>query len=153
MANKPVPRQLKILRGKPDKKALPKDEPQPEAVCPKPPAILSDVAKKHWKQTVKYLYDAKLMTNMDIDALTIYCESYARWADANENIQKDGVIIMQDSHDGSVQYPKQNPYLMVQQKAFDQMKAMLIEFGMTPSARTRVRTVDKANKSDGWDDA
>ena len=152
MANKPVPTNLKILRGNPGHNKLPENEPKPEVVCPKPPDILSDIAKKHWKQTVKFLYSAKLMTNMDIDALTIYCEAYARWSEANEHIKENGTIVFDDESDTLFSY-KTNPYMMVQQKAFDQMKAMLIEFGMTPSARTRVRTVDKASKTDGWDDA
>ena len=150
---KNIPTNLKILRGNPGKRALPKDEPKPLAVCPRAPAILSDVAKKHWKVVAKQLYDANIMTVLDTDALMIYCEAYARWLQSGKALQKEGLLITQASHNGETTYLKQNPWLIIQQKAFDQMKAMLIEFGMTPSARTRVRTVDKQTKSDGWDDA
>ena len=150
---KPTPTNLKILRGNPGKRALPKDEPKPQAVCPRPPAILSDVAKKHWRVIAKQLYTANIMTMLDVDALMIYCEAYARWVEAGEVLKKDGLLITQKSHNGSTEYLKQNPWLMIQQKSFDQMKAMLVEFGMSPSSRTRVRTVDKPSKSDGWDDA
>ena len=150
---KPTPTSLKIIRGNPGRRPLSKDEPTPEAVCPPPPEILSTTAKKHWRIVVKQLYDANLMTNLDIDALTIYCEAYARWSEAGKAIQAEGVIIKQKSHDGSTEYLKPNPYMQIQQKAFDQMKAMLVEFGMSPSSRTRVRTVDKKQPSDGWDNA
>ena len=153
MANKPLPTNLKILRGNPGKRSLPKDEPKPEAVCPVAPKILSPSAKRHWKTVVQYLYDAKLMTNMDIDALTVYCEAYARWAEANKHIIKEGIFSFEDADGETLKAPRTNHWLMIQQKAFEQMKAMLIEFGMTPSARTRVRVVDKATASDGWDDA
>lgn len=151
---KPTPTNLKILRGNPGKRALPKNEPTPEVACPPPPDILSPVAKKHWKVIARQLFDANIMTNLDIDALTIYCEAYSRWVQAGEAIQKEGVIIKQKSHDGSVEYLKANPYMQIQQKSFDQMKAILTEFGMSPSSRTRVRTVDKSNTADdGWNDA
>ena len=150
---KPTPTSLKIIRGNPGKRSLSKDEPTPEAVCPPPPAVLSSAAKKHWRIVVKQLFEADLMTNLDIDALTIYCEAYARWVLAGEAIREEGAIITQKSHDGSTEYLKQNPWLMIQQKSFDQMKGMLVEFGMSPSSRTRVRTVDKKQPDDGWSDA
>ena len=151
---KPTPTSLKIIRGNPGKRSLSKNEPTPKAVCPSPPDILSPVAKKHWKIISKQLFDANVMTVLDIPALTIYCEAYSRWIEAGKAVQAEGVIIKQKSHDGSTEYLKQNPNLMIQQKAFDQMKSMLTEFGMTPSSRTRVRTVDKKpSDDDGWDDA
>lgn len=151
---RPTPTSLKIIRGNPGKRSLSKDEPTPQAVCPPPPAVLSATAKKHWKVVAKQLYEADIMTVLDIDALTIYCEAYARWVEAGKAIQKEGAIITQKNHNGKVEYLKQNPYLQIQQKAFDQMKAMLVEFGMSPSSRTRVRTVDKKpNADDGWSDA
>ena len=150
---KNIPTNLKILRGNPGKRALPKDEPQPQAVCPDPPDILSKEGKKHWKIISKQLFDANVMTVLDTDALMLYCESYARWLESGKALQKEGLLITQASHDGSTTYLKQNPWLMIQQKSFDQMKAMLTEFGMTPSSRTRVRTVDKKQPDDGWSDA
>ena len=151
---KPTPTSLKIIRGNPGKRSLSKDEPTPEAACPAPPAILSPVAKKHWKIVSKQLFDANVLTVLDTDALMIYCEAFARWAEAGEAIRKEGVIITQKSHNGETEYLKQNPWLIIQQKSFDQMKAMLVEFGMTPSSRTRVRTVDKKpSDDDGWGDA
>lgn len=32
----------------------------------------------------------------------------------------------------------QSPFLAIANKAFEQMRAMLVEFGMTPSSRSRV---------------
>ena len=150
---KPTPTKLKILRGNPGRRPLPQDEPTPQATCPPPPAVLSSEAKKHWRIVVKQLYDADLMTNLDIDALMLYCQAYSTWVEAGKAIQKEGVLIKQAAYGGSTERLIQNPWLMVQQKAFDQMKAMLIEFGMSPSSRTRVRTVDKKQPDDGWNDA
>ena len=151
---RPTPTNLKILRGNPGKRALPKDEPMPEAVCPDPPEVLCPAAKKHWRVIVKQLYDANVMTTLDQDALMLLCSAYARWVEAGKALQKEGVIIKQKSHNGETEYLKANPWLMIQQKAFDQMKAMLTEFGMTPSSRTRVKTVGKQSvDSDGWNDA
>lgn len=143
---KPIPTQLKVVRGNPGKRPLPENEPQLEAVKPNAPKTLSQEAKKHWDVVVDQLADAKLMTVLDIDALAMYCEAYARWADANKQIQEYGPLIK--SPQG---FPMQSPYLQIANKTFDQMKAMLVEFGMTPSSRTKVRTAETAKKDEFGD--
>ena len=143
---KPIPTQLKIVRGNPGKRPLPEDEPQIPASRPEAPSTLSEGARQHWDVVVERLADAKIMTNLDIPALEIYCEAYAKWADANQKIQEHGPLIK--SPQG---FPMQSPYLQIANKAFDQMKAMLVEFGMTPSSRTKVRTTESGKKDDFGD--
>lgn len=143
---KPKPTALSIVQGNPGKRPLPKNEPKPKAVAPNAPAVLSVEAKKHWRIVVKQLHASKLMTRLDIDALVIYCESYARWVDAVDQLREEGLIIK--SPQG---YSVQNPLLSISNKAFDQMRAMLVEFGMTPSSRTKVTAVDDSKKGgDPW---
>ena len=86
------------------------------------------------------------MSNLDVTALAIYCESYAMWQDATDKINSHGAVIK-----GKDGYPVRSPYFMVMQRAFDQMKAMLTEFGMTPSSRTKVSAVEKEKPATGWD--
>ena len=145
---KNVPTNLKIIRGNPGKRSLPKNEPKPQAVCPNAPRTLCKAGKAHWRKTAKALYNAKVMTTLDVDALNIYCQAYVRWVEASEQVAKHGAIIKAPSG-----YPVQSPYLSVANKAIEQMKAFLVEFGMTPASRVRVRTVDKEDAGDGWENA
>jgi len=143
---KPQPTQLKIIRGNPGKRKLPEGEPQLKASRPDAPDNLSEMAKNHWDHIIDHLADAKLMTNLDIDALSMYCEAFARWSDANNHIKEIGPLVK--SPQG---FPMQSPYLQIANKSFDQMKSLLVEFGMTPSSRTRVRAIE-ANTKDEFGD-
>lgn len=140
---KPKPTSLKLLHGTAQACRMNKNEPKPKGDSIKMPSGLSDDAKKCWKQVAKHLKDAGVLTNLDVHALAMYCEAYARWFDANEKIKKFGTVIKAPSG-----FPVQSPYLAIANKAFDQMKSMLVEFGMTPSSRTRVSVSEKAQDND-----
>jgi len=81
------------------------------------------------------LHEAGILTAVDADALAAYCELHARWVEANEKIREDGLVIKSPS--GA---PVQSPYFKISAITFDAMKAMLVEFGMTPSSRARVKS-------------
>lgn len=132
MGRKPVPTALKLVRGNPGKRALPKDEPQPSLDAPMP-EWLSPEAAKNWPAVAKQLHDAGLLTAIDAAALGLYCEAFARWKDANARIVRFGSVVK--SPNG---YPIQSPYLAIANKAHEQMTKLLAEFGMTPASRTRV---------------
>jgi P27 family predicted phage terminase small subunit len=131
---KPKPTALKLLQGNPGKRPLRDDEPRPEVCLPDPPEHLSAVAKEHWGVIGAQLAEAGILTSIDRDALALYCEAYARWVHANEQLRLFGVLVKAPSG-----YPMQSPFLAIANKAFEQMRSMLTEFGMTPSSRTRVR--------------
>jgi P27 family predicted phage terminase small subunit len=44
-------------------------------------------------------------------------------------------------------YAIQNPWLSIANKAFDQMMKLMTEFGMTPSSRSRVKTIQPKTPS------
>lgn len=79
------------------------------------------------------LLDCGLMTEIDGAALALYCQSWARWVEAEDNLRKYGVVIKAPSG-----FPVQSPYLSIANKAMSQMTRLLVEFGMSPSSRTRV---------------
>ena len=143
---KPLPTALKIVRGTDQPSRVRKDEPKPAIDSIKPPEGMSTVALKQWDIVLPQLQEAKIVSNMDAHALALYCEAYATWVDANKWIQKKGAVVK--SKNG---FLVQSPFFHVATKAYDQMKAMLIEFGMTPSARTRIGKVpDTDDPGDGF---
>jgi P27 family predicted phage terminase small subunit len=144
VSNRPVPTALKLLRGNPGKRAINQDEPQPEAGADMPEG-LSDGASKHWPVVAKQLEDARVLTKLDGAALALYCETWARWADANEKVIKLGAVVKSPSG-----FPIQSPYLAIANKAHDQLVKLLIEFGMTPAARTKVSVAKPAPKKNAF---
>ena len=142
---KPTPTRLKMLRGNPGKRAVNRKEPQPANVAPSCPKELSAVAKVEWRRVSKELHSLGLLTRIDRAALAAYCESWSTWIGAIQKVQQTGTIVRAPESG----FPMQSPYLSVANQAQKQMRAYLTEFGMTPSARTRVGvTVEPAEKPD-----
>ena len=117
-------------------------EPRPVVKLPPPPAHLSKAARAEWRRTGKQLAGLRVMTESDAAALAAYCQVYARWVDAEEHLAKEGVLVNEVDQKGRP-YWHQSPYLAIANKAIEQMTKLLVEFGMTPASRTRVRTMPK----------
>jgi P27 family predicted phage terminase small subunit len=81
------------------------------------------------------------MTEIDGAALAIYCQAWARWIEAEQNLVRYGVVVKSPSG-----FPMQSPFLTIANKAMEQMTRLLVEFGMSPSSRTRVTAVPRPEK-------
>ena len=129
---KPVPTALTILRGNPGKRPLNDREPAPQAKAPPCPRHLNKPARAEWKRMAKRLIKNRLLTEIDGTALALYCDAYARWVDAKAEVEASGYVVKT-----ALGNPIQNPYLAIVNKAHEQVSKMLVEFGMTPSSRSR----------------
>jgi len=141
---KPKPTAQKKLAGNPGKRALNQDEPRlPEFdKAPAPPPYLSVPAKKEWKRVAPLLLAARVLTSGDITALEAYCIQYGVMVEAQKDIKKRGMMIKQTKGMMLV-----NPMFEVQQKVLTQMRQFMVEFGLTPSSRSRIH-VPPAEKVD-----
>ena len=137
---KPTPTKLKLVRGNPGNRPLPENEPKPDLGIPDCPDHLSEIAKEEWKSMSGQLYRLGLMTRIDRAALAGYCQSYGRWVEAEKEAVVHGLVVKTKS--GNL---IQNPYLGIANRALKQMHIFLIEFGMTPSSRTRVTAARDGN--------
>ncbi len=140
----PKPTFLRVLNGNPSRRPLNENEPKPKKEMPSCPGHLNKEAKKEWKRISKKLFNLGLLTEIDGQALALYCQAWANWKDACEHIEKTGMIIRASKNN----YPILNPYLSIANKAFDQMRMLLSEFGMTPASRSRVGVQPKVKKDD-----
>jgi P27 family predicted phage terminase small subunit len=130
---KPIPTHMKLIKGTSRPCRVNSDEPSYAADEIAPPEWLDGLALEHWEKLCREMRSAGVMTNIDIDALAAYCVTYARWREANERLKKSLVI---ESAAGQ-EIP--SPYIAIANKAFEHMTKMLVEFGMTPSSRARVK--------------
>jgi len=133
MPNYPKPTALKLLEGNPGKRPLNVNEPQPDASIPDCPAFVKGEARKEWKRIVPELEKLGLLTRIDMAGLAAYCVAFGRWADAERELRKHGVT--QTSPNGYVQT---SAHLHIANKAMEQMHKFLVQFGLTPAARSRV---------------
>lgn len=138
----PKPTSLKVLNGNPGRRPLNKKEPKPKKGIPPCPQYLNTEARKEWKRISKQLFDLGLLTEIDRTALASYCIAFERWQHAEAKITSENLVMVTKTG-----YPIQNPYLCIANKAMEQMKGWLSEFGMTPSSRSRV-TSSKEEETD-----
>lgn len=131
---KPVPTAMRVLRGNPGKRALPTDEPQAAAFLPDPPADLIGEGLAEWRRVGPHLLQLGLITALDAPAFIAYCRNWHRYVGAEQKVTEKGLIVVAPSG-----FPIQNPYLAIANRALAECRAFWADFGMTPSARTRVK--------------
>lgn len=148
---KPKPTHLKLVTGNAGKRKINEREPKPPTSVPPVPAHLSDEAKVEWGRVSALLEQMNLISHIDRAALAAYCQAYADWAYAESEIRKYGHIVKsptktvtRKARDGSEitetsgGYPMQSPFVVIRNKSLELMHKYMVEFGMTPSSRTRI---------------
>jgi P27 family predicted phage terminase small subunit len=136
----PKPTALKVVGGNPGRRPINKEEPAPEIVAPHCPPHLAAEGVAEWERIMPLLIRYHIISEIDTAALALYCQSYARWQQAEAKISEiklktgdDGLLIKAPSG-----YPIQNPYLAIANRAMEDCYKYLQQFGLSPSARTRV---------------
>lgn len=133
---KPKPSALKRAAGNPGKRPINENEPRPPIPADPPyvPRHLNPDARREWRRIVRILIEIGLYTDIDRAALAGYCQAWGRWVAATRKLKETGGPVLKS--DGGNYY--QNPWLAVGNRAEVEMRKWLIEFGMTPSSRSRV---------------
>lgn len=129
----PLPTAVKRLRGNPGKRKLNEREARPGARVPTAPRWLSAGARREYRRLGKLLLGAGLMTEIDGVALAMMCEALDVYQRAKAALGEEGVIITSDR--GNVY---QHPAVGVMGSARADVLRWAREFGMTPSARSRI---------------
>lgn len=145
---KPVPSNVHRLRGNPSKLSSGElvDEVRPPVEIPKCPNHLLPEAKKEWRRIAPLLEELGLIAKIDAAALAVYCQAYGRWRQVERKIKElndadpkgeAGLIGLTPSG-----YQQMSVWLQISNRSVEQMHKFLTEFGMSPSARSRVTPSD-----------
>lgn len=129
---RPKPAAAKILAGNPGKRAI-KAEPKFRRGITSAPDHLSAAAKRKWHEIAGRLERVGLFTEADREALSVYCEIYARWVAAKKVIAREGTTY---EHNGLV---KLRPEVKIAETCEKQLRQYAGEFGATPASRQRVQ--------------
>jgi P27 family predicted phage terminase small subunit len=155
---KPTPSHLKLVTGNPGKRPLNEAEPAPRRERPSAPAHISDGAREAWGQAVMILDEMGVLTRADVFAVEALCEALADHRAAGSTIKEcaafhrfvkgeggepdfsaDGRYYRTINQAGGVMW-RTHPAVALRADADRRIKAWCSEFGMTPSARTRIQT-------------
>jgi P27 family predicted phage terminase small subunit len=138
---KPKPTQLKLVTSNPGKRQVNRKEAKAKAAIPAPPHHLTADAVEEWNRVATELFNLGILSEIDRAALAAYTQAYGRWVQAERAIAKmaekdqlTGGLMIKTSNGNAVQ----NPLVGTANKAAADMMRYAAEFGMTPSARSRI---------------
>lgn len=141
---KPKPTLYKELAGNPGHRPLNDREPIAPSDLPECPEHLQDEARAEWFRIGAALNVMDLLTSADHALLEAYCVTYARWLEAEGMVKKFGMIVKSPDKG----FPMTSPYLHVANSSLEQLRKLAVEFGLSPSSRSRIRVGDERAGSD-----
>ena len=130
---KPKPTALKVLEGNPGKGKLNKYEPNPGRDMPQCPDWLLDDAKDEWNRLADKMNQMGILSEVDQAAFAAYCQAWARWKEAQEQIEINGSVFVTEKG-----YQQQSPWVGIANTSQKLMMQAASEFGLTPSSRSRI---------------
>ncbi|MFT8210865.1 MAG: phage terminase small subunit P27 family [Symbiopectobacterium sp.] len=147
---RPKPTALKLITGNPGRRPLNSAEPTPPPYSVPPPTHLSNNAKKTWERLTILLNSMSVLTIADAFALERLCDIYDEILRYRAMIQSNGETFEVHSQNGVL--IKANPAVSMLSDADKRFKSYLVEFGLTPAARTKVKTHDTEKEPDELDE-
>ena len=102
-------------------------------MMPDCPEWLLPEAKKEWERLADLMNQMGILTEVDMAAFAAYCQSYARWKEAQEHIDSEGSTFETDKG-----YQQQTPWVGIANTNQKLMLQAASEFGLTPSSRSRI---------------
>lgn len=147
---RPLPTAIKKLAGNPGRRPLNEAELQPDTGAPEKPKGMHPGASREWDRVVPMLLKLGVLTRVDGKGLMAYCDAYAIMEEARKDYRKHGLMIdtpvfgkdgepLMDSDGDMVFVHKKNPSFEIWNAAAKTMAKFLIEFGLTPAARAKLK--------------
>lgn len=134
MARSNKPTGLKLVEGNRGKRAISKQEPDPEYLNDlAAPSFLSAGAADVWNEIAQNLRNARLLTKLDVPMLAMGCEALARYRrlTAESNTESQEIGSKESEKDAWM-------LTTIQSMSFKQAMTVLQQFGMSPAARTKI---------------
>lgn len=129
---KPKPTELRVLEGNRGKVRINTIEPkfQSAATVPAPPDWIGDGGKAEWNRLASELHGQSMLTQADLGPFTMLCYYWGQFVVAAKNLSLIGD-------------PKEYKSAVVEINSYmDRYLKLSVEFGFTPSSRTRIRGKD-----------
>jgi P27 family predicted phage terminase small subunit len=143
---KPKPTKLKVLQGNPGKRALPKNEPEPTGELGDAPFWLSAEAVEYWQYAVDTVNELEgVAKKPDEAAVAMFAQAIADYREADDALADNGSNYQNVETKAGGVMTRIHPAVGVRRDAMAQIMKICGEFGLTPSARTKVR-VDLGDK-------
>ena len=145
---KAAPTALKLLQGVENKDRINENEPKPEAPSLEYPDYLIDEAKKTWNKYALPLKNLGVFKQTDEIGFITLCQEVGRWIELQKIInikskKEEGYTTKNIAHGD-----KPIPEMAMARESLKQIRALMVEFGMTPSSRSRISVGDNLDEID-----
>lgn len=117
---------------KPKPKITPEYRPPPPA-----PDHLSADARAEFDRLASFLANKRVVSDEDSHAIEVYATSLVLYRQSQKAIDAEGAVI-----DGANDLRVKNPWLTVQNSAWDRIRPLLAMFGLTPADRQRLKMAE-----------
>ena len=140
---RPVPSVVSIARG--SRRPLNAAEPSSPLLKRMPPApgFLDDEGKRVWSTEGRRFIKAGLLTALDLTMFGTWCFWYSKRDVAGRAVNQSGVVVKANG----VGNPYISPYMSVISMCSKAMHQIEIEFGLSPASRTKVKSLNPAQRS------
>jgi len=116
-------------------------------MTPETPDVLDETATEIWQKVTKRLEDTGLISILDEFMLTRYCDLYSQYLKASQFIRKRKALTYPVRDDeGQVIRMKEYPEVKIMSALSKDLLAIEREFGMSPSARSRVEVAEAVRR-------
>jgi len=134
---KPAPTALRLLRGdRPSR--INHAEPIAPVGNTEPPSWLEGAALEKWRELVPLLQKMNLLTDADRDGVGRYCIAFERYVHALGICRKGLDVMHHKGPNGRIVSSQVSPFASLLRRYADAMDRAAAEFGLTPSARSRI---------------
>jgi len=130
---RPKPTRLRLLNGNAGKRPINNREPNPRVLKnPQPPTWLDGFGREFWRRHAPELSRLGLLSVLDRDLLASAAERWSTYRRAAEEL-KGGLTQISEAN-GRIAKPES----AIAKQALAECRAIMSEFGCSPSSRTRV---------------
>lgn len=140
---KPLPTKIKVLQGTVRPEDLKRSQPKPTPIAPKCPSWLPKETRRLWKELAPQLEELRLLTVLDGHTFAIMLMHLSFAIEAAKRIKAEGIVAEDERG-----LPRKHPLVQVLRDNSQAFKQYAAEFGLTPSARSRLDLADAKDPND-----
>lgn len=102
------------------------------------PVDIEDEAKAYIQNVIEKLEETGIMDKVDNAALSMLARNYSTFIKASKQLEKDGLTVISDRGNLTA-----HPLIKVAKDAQIQAMKVMVEFGLTAKARTKLSKMEK----------
>ena len=140
---KSKPTGLRVIEGNKEHRPLPENEPKPSDPSLIPPVWLTEEAIKLWNNYALVHKNLGTFKQTDEMSFATWCQEMGRYIELQGIIKEKGYTTT-NIRNGD----KAIPEMAMARECLKNARALAIEFGMTPSSRTRLSVPDGSGETD-----